>query len=156
MQCWNMCNDILHKILHQHVIIVDMLFLQQNPHNELEANTDMDMNMNMNLHPAQNDEVHEIHRKNEQKRRETVSNPVQNDDTHEVQRKNDYKGRDKEEWISSGKFCTKVMKKKDNGKPVTKKKENMHTVLEDYDELLEMIQLKEDNCADVSSCIKLH
>ena len=55
MPCWSMYyNDILCKFLHQHVIMVDMLFLQQNQCNELDDNTNM--NMDMNAHSTQKED----------------------------------------------------------------------------------------------------
>ena len=117
-----MQNDILRKFLHKHVIMVDILFLQQNQHNELDANTNMDIDMNS--HPAQNDDTCELQSKNDHKGRETETAMTEGNSSNEINPEHPaYKK--KEEWISSGKFFMKVMKKKnikDNGKPVTKNK----------------------------------
>ena len=139
MPCWNMCyNDILRKFLHQHVIMVDMLFLQQNQYNELDATTYM--NMEMNLHPTQNEEVNETQSKKEHKGREKETAKM--------------KGYSKktEEWISSGKFFTKNNNSKDKGKQ-TQKDTNRYQVLDDFEEVYKMMQLQENK---ISSNIAIH
>ena len=80
---------------------------------------------------------------------------------------NDEKIKDKEgkssdfnmnkEWISTGSFF-RTAKRKDisNNKIKTNNGVNMYQVLDDYDELLQMFHLKEENNSTVSTNIKIH
>ena len=137
-------NDIMHRFLNQYVAMVDMLFLQQHQYNEVEMETDA------KLHPASNGEVQPNYEK------ETDIEKKECESCAEI---NPERSAYDEEWISSRKFFAKVRKKdneKDNCKSVAKIDANQYQVLDDYDELLQMTQLKEDNHDNVSSRIRLH
>ena len=108
------------------------------------------MEMDTKLHPASNGEVQPNYEK------ETDIEKKESESCKEI---NPERSAYDEEWISSGKFFAKVRKKdneKDNCKSVTKIDANRYRVLDDYDELLQMTQLKEDNHDNVSSRIRLH
>ena len=144
MQCWNMQNDIMHRFLNQHVAMIDMLFFQYYQNNEVEMDADM------KSHPVSNGDMQENHYEKETDIKK---------DCESSKKINPERPACNDEWISSGKFFKKVKKKdneKNNSKPVAKNGANMHQVLDDYEELAQMMQLKEDNQDNVSSRIRLH
>ena len=144
MQCWNMQNDIMHRFLNQCVTMIDMLFFQYYQNNEVEMDADM------KSHPVSNGDMQENHYEKETDIKK---------DCESSKKINPERPACNDEWISSGKFFKKIKKKdneKNNSKPVAKNGTNMCQVLDDYEELAQMMQLKEDNQDNVSSRIRLH